>query len=573
MEVACSVSDWLRTTPNIATYSRIELQRELAEVEAWLVTSTGPTMDAARVMEAQQLITAEIARRDGGAGEPTSTHAGPRSTEAVIAPAAVPVAVPAERESPGVMGTIGGALLGEFEEDPTVGMIALDTGISLIPIVDQVADARDVVAHLYWMIERGQHNRVMRWIGLVLSLIGAIPEIGTAIKGASKFLIKGAREVLAHLDDILGIARRLLPEGGDLQRLMAFVRRHWEGWKSAGARLWGSVLDRVHRALDSFWGVLVPGRARVLAGLANIRRQTATMLPRSFDQLLEMMDAGMARLMRAVGLDPAAVGRALNPGELAPAAAGRVESRAVSAGDEGAEALSSSSTHMSSSGGPVTSTSTGGTSGGHMPSGSATSTGPVSSSTLPPSHRSGSLDPEVAGGFARAHVRALGAMLGVSFDTPGLRRLEDIWRNVTNPADLAALTLGNSRRLFNNHRQRFWGAVQDAMRDDDALRAMFDAAGLRFGRRGTAPFYERTLGRRARVTIDHAVERQSAPGRALDPTNLRLSLTRENTVLLRLINALDPFQGARIERRASRAEAADIQQGIDELIAGWIDVP
>ena len=42
------------------------------------------------------------------------------------------------------------------------------------------------------------------------------------------------------------------------------------------------------------------------------------------------------------------------------------------------------------------------------------------------------------------------------------------------------------------------------------------------------------------MTIDHIIERQTNPLLALDPANLRLSFWRENTVLLRLLNELDP---------------------------------
>jgi hypothetical protein len=44
------------------------------------------------------------------------------------------------------------------------------------------------------------------------------------------------------------------------------------------------------------------------------------------------------------------------------------------------------------------------------------------------------------------------------------------------------------------------------------------------------------------MTIDHIVERQTAPTRALDPANLRIVSRLENTETLRLFHALDPFQ-------------------------------
>src|SRR6185503_12317804 len=43
------------------------------------------------------------------------------------------------------------------------------------------------------------------------------------------------------------------------------------------------------------------------------------------------------------------------------------------------------------------------------------------------------------------------------------------------------------------------------------------------------------------ISLDHEIERQTAPQRALDPNNLRLSTLRENTVLLRQLHEQDPF--------------------------------
>ncbi|MGV8965789.1 MAG: eCIS core domain-containing protein [Cellulomonas sp.] len=545
--IACSAEDWLISTPSVQTWSVARLRAELSALEEWMVGHANEGVDSDRIFEARSIVAAELARNTGSGAMTPSPTAG-AAAEAPAAAAETPVA-----PSPGVLGTIGGALLGEFEEDPTLGMIALDTGISLIPVVDQAADVRDVLAHLYWMIERGQHSRVMRWVGLTLSLIGAIPEIGTAIKGAAKTVIKGLREAMGHLDDILGITRRLLPEGGSLRRLLDFFREHWSQWSAFGTDLWNSVLERARSGLDAVWGALVPGRARLLAGIADVRRRSATMLSAAFARLLEMIDAGMERLLRAIEVDPAAL---RHLGDPALAAGGRLERGAFSAADD----AGGGTLHMATTPERVT--------GGSAVVGGSGSTGTRATPDLTDAQRSGSLAPEIAAGVARAHVRPLGALLGAAFDTPGLQRLEQVWLRVTNPGEIASLTLGNSRRLFDNQRRRFWRAVAD----DPAAARLFSDAGMVFGRPGSAPLYVLANGGRVRATIDHVVERQSVPGRALDPTNLQLSLTRENTVLLRLINALDPFQGARVERRLAAHEAA-VSEGIDDVVERWCDVP
>ncbi len=147
------------------------------------------------------------------------------------------------------------------------------------------------------------------------------------------------------------------------------------------------------------------------------------------------------------------------------------------------------------------------------------------------------VEPEIAYGFTRAEVGAARRLIGRPIDGVGV--LGRVWRRVTNAGEQAQLTLQNSRRLFDNQRGRFWRAV----RADPAARAEFENAGFRFsGSNETAPVRQLSDGSSMQATIDHIVERQTDPTRALDPTNLRVSTRLENTVVLRQVTAQDPFQ-------------------------------
>jgi hypothetical protein len=147
--------------------------------------------------------------------------------------------------------------------------------------------------------------------------------------------------------------------------------------------------------------------------------------------------------------------------------------------------------------------------------------------------------PEVSAGFAAEHVRPLANLLGRRLATIPSSRIAAVWNSVARAGQAARLTATNSRRWFNNHRIRFWAAA----RGDAQLMQQLTEAGLKFGAgRGSAPYYELPNGDRIQITIDHIVERQSDPSRALDSGNLQLSFRLENTTLLRLIHALDPFQ-------------------------------
>ena len=155
--------------------------------------------------------------------------------------------------------------------------------------------------------------------------------------------------------------------------------------------------------------------------------------------------------------------------------------------------------------------------------------------------------PETAAGFTQAQIRAFRRMLGRRFTDGEIEVLGRLWRDAANPGEAAQLTSANSRRLFDNHRGRFWRRV----RQNDQARSIFEDAGCVFeGGNSTAPIYRMGNGQEVRMTIDHIVERQTAPHLALDPSNLRIAFSRENSVVLRLLHDLDPFLNQQSGRSA-----------------------
>lgn len=122
-----------------------------------------------------------------------------------------------------------------------------------------------------------------------------------------------------------------------------------------------------------------------------------------------------------------------------------------------------------------------------------------------------------------------------------------VWNQVANSGEAATLTAANSRRLFNNQRNRFWRAV----RRDPAARQVVRNMGGTFPEernggtldlnRNSVPEINLPNGVRLRISLDHEIERQSAPGLALSANNLRLSTILENTVSLRQLHDQDPF--------------------------------
>jgi hypothetical protein len=207
----------------------------------------------------------------------------------------------AEEDEPGFWGTVAGGLMGEFNEDPSFSMIGIDLGVSLVPILDQASDARDLVAHLYYMTVRRQYDRFMRWVGLVFSLIGLIPEVGSAIKSASKFVIKGVREVITHLGDLLLPIRAVLPEVADLRRLQRYVADNWNRFVAFGTDFWNTSLARgaelIRHIPDLFRGL----RTRVATALSRVREVTPTRLRNAFAWARQKWDEVLTQVREQLG--------------------------------------------------------------------------------------------------------------------------------------------------------------------------------------------------------------------------------------------------------------------------------
>jgi hypothetical protein len=279
-----------------SSLSTEELENEIRTLQEWLLSQT-TSSDEARATEIhlRRLEQAFAQRRQSSEQVRETPTAG-----------TTPTSPAKQEEGPGFWGTIGGALLGEFEHDPTVPMILVDTGLGLIPIVDQGFDIRDVVAHLYWMVEKGEHNQFMRWLGLVFSLIGAIPELGTAIKGVYKAIVKGIKSI--NVDELLNLGRRLIGEGADdVGQLYRYLKGHWGEWVKWGTNHWNRLLDRatnlvriMREGVSGWFSNISQWLSRKLQsvqeGLEIVRQRTPELLDRAFKRMMAMGDELFARL-------------------------------------------------------------------------------------------------------------------------------------------------------------------------------------------------------------------------------------------------------------------------------------
>ena len=108
------------------------------------------------------------------------------------------------------LGWIWDLLKGDFNDNPTTGQTLLNAALGLIPGVDQAFDVRDLVANLLKLTWQGRYDEFEPWVGFALSAVGAIPELGSVIKGVGTLVKKGVSKVpFGSLLDALKMAGNL----------------------------------------------------------------------------------------------------------------------------------------------------------------------------------------------------------------------------------------------------------------------------------------------------------------------------------------------------------------------------
>lgn len=81
---------------------------------------------------------------------------------------------------------------GDFNDDPSTSQLVTGTIISMVPLVDQLCDVRDVVANCK-KINQDSSNK-WHWVALALTLIGLFPTLGSLVKGCFKVVFAYGRK-------------------------------------------------------------------------------------------------------------------------------------------------------------------------------------------------------------------------------------------------------------------------------------------------------------------------------------------------------------------------------------------
>jgi len=214
-----------------------------------------------------------------------------------------------------------GAVVGDFNENPTIWNTIGQVAIGFVPYAGQVADIRDIVANVKKLHETG-YKDPDAWINLGLTAIGIIPGVGDAIKAAGKgskgAIRKGLSSVLKNADNILrpvlGKAKGMLNGAGRygkqflgwasgqgaklLQGVKGFGQKTVNFAKAAGQRARGLVT-----ALNSRIGGFVNGAMQRARNVANQGRGLLGKVMGPFmGMATKAFDAVKSRVSQAVNM-------------------------------------------------------------------------------------------------------------------------------------------------------------------------------------------------------------------------------------------------------------------------------
>jgi hypothetical protein len=196
-------------------------------------------------------------------------------------------------------------LLGDFEENQSSAALVVGGLLGLIPILDQVLDARDVSGALFKINQAGGFNRAStdQIVNFGFAAFGAIPEVGSVFKGVFKPLYKQRKAAKGAVHSGLhGVEAMLgMKKGGAI----AWIRKELIGkWAArtqgaiatANAALAATIELTEFLATASGWkDYLVPDSIQELAkqllpGLKGLRGQLAAPIQRASNEIREFLE-------------------------------------------------------------------------------------------------------------------------------------------------------------------------------------------------------------------------------------------------------------------------------------------
>ena len=170
---------------------------------------------------------------------------------------------------------LAGALMGDFNNDPTfwsdVGQIV--TG--LIPIAGQLGDARDLIHALDDIFNKEGFKKIASWATLVLIVIGFIPGVGDAIKSIGRRGIRylDNNGIIKRIGQWLGnnVISPILDVVGDITaplvgRIKNAIRSKLDDTHQIARQAYDLVWEKIEPTASVIRGTEIPATFNVSAG-------------------------------------------------------------------------------------------------------------------------------------------------------------------------------------------------------------------------------------------------------------------------------------------------------------------
>ncbi|MCG7540751.1 polymorphic toxin type 15 domain-containing protein [Pseudoalteromonas sp. OF7H-1] len=182
-----------------------------------------------------------------------------------------------------------GTLQGDFNQNPSTSQIVVGTLISMIPIIDQVMDLRDITANVMLLTDDDEANDTNSWLAFTLTGIGLVPVVGSAVKGVGKVILKNTGESLSAA---LAVLRKL--GKGDPVKYLRDIN-----WQDLGKQSATEVKNIVKGLRDSLDDMSTSWHYDLLLPDAAIEGMQATV--KRLDDVTPKIDQHMQQAAQEIG--------------------------------------------------------------------------------------------------------------------------------------------------------------------------------------------------------------------------------------------------------------------------------
>ena|GEM_PF-2647001 len=182
-----------------------------------------------------------------------------------------------------------GALQGDFNKDPTTAQIVVGSIISMIPVIDQVMDVRDILANVMLLTDDDKANDSDGWIAFTLTAIGLVPVLGSAVKGVGKVVIKNSGDTIEAAIAVL----RKLGKGDPVQYLRKI------NWQDLGKQAASEVKTFIKGLRDTLHEISTSWQYDLLLPQLAIDGMQATI--KQLDEIAPKIDQGVKGAASEIG--------------------------------------------------------------------------------------------------------------------------------------------------------------------------------------------------------------------------------------------------------------------------------